>query len=522
MLLERIRIILSVLALALMQTAMAAAPPPATLTMDQRTLHVFRAPLGMFSPDERATAARQRIEAVIDLPGEGWTSVTPTEQGRMVELDGRPLFLVLPADADTAAGESAEAAANRASRALQKLWSERRERSDPQALIDALVHLAIATAVVALTLVAAIVGLSRLRRAIVGRLEGWFGSRGSHVHSRLGGLVPALVGRLLTLISWGVGLFATFAYLSYSLSLFVATRPAGESLAASVSGLGRNALLAVVGSLPGLFVVVLIFLAAWVATRIATEVFTGVEARPLGRSWLNAHTAPTTRRIVNASLWLFAVAMAYPYLPGAHTDAFKGLSVLIGLMASIGASGAVGQVAAGVMIVYTYALTKGEYVRIQEHEGTVVSIGLFEIRLRNGLGEEVSLPNAYVLGNVTRNYSRARGGHQLIVVPLSIGYDTPWRQVQAMLREACATVPEILAEPAAQVVQSALADFYVEYKLLAHADADAPAARARITSDLNAAILDTFNRHGVQIMSPHYQFDPATPKLVPPEKQPAS
>ncbi|UWX03415.1 hypothetical protein H1235_09110 [Pseudoxanthomonas sp. NC8] len=42
-------------------------------------------------------------------------------------------------------------------------------------------------------------------------------------------------------------------------------------------------------------------------------------------------------------IWLFALAMAYPYLPGAETEAFKGLSVLVGLMISLGASGIVGQ-----------------------------------------------------------------------------------------------------------------------------------------------------------------------------------
>ena len=87
--------------------------------------------------------------------------------------------------------------------------------------------------------------------------------------------------------------------------------------------------------------------------------------------------------------------------------------------------------------------------------------------------------------------------------------------MHALLLEAAGQVPEILKSPAAYVVQTALSDFYVAYKLVVYVDSDQPARRARVASDLHAAIQDAFNRHGVQIMSPQYFDDPATPKLVP-------
>ena len=60
-----------------------------------------------------------------------------------------------------------------------------------------------------------------------------------------------------------------------------------------------------------------------------------------------------------------------------------------------------------------------------------------------------------------------------------------------------------------------LADFYVTYRLVVRASADTPASRAQVASNLHAAIQDTFNQYGVQIMSPHYRGDPVTPKTVP-------
>jgi len=190
--------------------------------------------------------------------------------------------------------------------------------------------------------------------------------------------------------------------------------------------------------------------------------------------------------------------------------------VILGIMVSIGASGVVGQVFSGVILVYTRALTLGEYVRILDSEGTVTEIGLFVTRLRTGMGAEIALPNALVLSNVTWNYSRVtRGTGFVLDTAVTIGYDTPWRQVHALLLEAAQPIAEITKQPAPYVVQTALSDFYVAYKLVVYVGSAQPATRARVASDLHASIQDMFNRYGVQIMSPGYYEDPAAPKTVP-------
>ena len=84
--------------------------------------------------------------------------------------------------------------------------------------------------------------------------------------------------------------------------------------------------------------------------------------------------------------------------------------------------------------------------------------------------------------------------------------------------DAPTTVPSLRKEPAPFVVQSALSDFYVEYRLVVQVGAEMRARRPQVLSDLNAAIQDVFNRYGVQIMSPHYRSDPEDPKIVPPSQ----
>jgi small-conductance mechanosensitive channel len=271
-----------------------------------------------------------------------------------------------------------------------------------------------------------------------------------------------------------------------------------------------------------------IFLLARIATQVSRLLFDQIAAGELQFGALDDHTAPATRHLVNAAIWLFALAMAYPYLPGSQTDAFKGLSLLLGVMVSIGASGPVGQVVSGMILAFTRALKVGEYVRIREYGGTVTHLGLYVTRLRTGTGEEISLPNSVVVSEVTRNYSRnVEQGGCILDTTVTIGYDTPWRQVHAMLLEAAEQHPALRKSPPPRVYQTALGDFYVNYNLVVQMDRSTVLNRPQVLSELNALIQDVFNRYGVQIMSPQYFEDPAQPKIVPesawytaPAKQP--
>ncbi|MBL8472009.1 MAG: mechanosensitive ion channel family protein [Rhodocyclaceae bacterium] len=495
----------------------ALAADEAALVIGNRKIAEFRAPVGAFSPAERAEAARLRIARALEQPGDGWTSVKSTSQGVLVELDGKTMFLIVPGDAREAAGETVEDMANTASRGLQKVWAEARENRDPGAALRGAGKAAAALALLALALAALFRLTHMARAALAAQLAQRLAALDGHLrHSRVLALLPRWISSACLLAAWLLALVAVFLYFTYSLRQFVYTRPAAESLTHSLTSLFIQILGSVAGALPGMFVAACIFLAAWAVTQASVELFDHVASRKLQMGLLDSHTAPATRRIVNGAVWLFSAAMAYPYLPGAHTQAFQGLTVILGLMASIGASGLVGQIASGMILVYTRGLRAGEYVRIQDCEGTVIELGLFVTRMRTGLGEEISLPNALVLANVTRNYSRNSRGHGFVLeTGVTIGYDTPWRQVHALLLEAAREVSEISGQPAPFVVQTALSDFYVEYKLVTYVDTEVPALRVKVASDLHAAIQDAFNRHGVQIMSPHYCRDPEAPKIVP-------
>jgi len=317
----------------------------------------------------------------------------------------------------------------------------------------------------------------------------------------------------VTVLLWTRTVVATYSWATFGLLQFPYTRGWGEQLMSFLLGTTSNVVLSMLGAIPDLITVVVIVLVARFISGMVRMFFDRVERGWVYVRWMDRDTARPTRKIATVVVWLFALAMAYPYLPGAHTDAFKGLSVLVGLMISIGASSVVGQAASGLVLMYSRAFRAGEYVQIGDKEGTVKELGMFATRIVSPTGEELVLPNSHVLDQSTRNHSRLANGGYAIDTTVTIGYDTPWRQVHAMLEQAAANTEGIREYPAPYVIQKALSDYYVEYRLVARADAEK--TRPAVLSALHANILDQFNEYGVQIMSPHYLGDPQQPKVVP-------
>jgi small-conductance mechanosensitive channel len=322
---------------------------------------------------------------------------------------------------------------------------------------------------------------------------------------------------LLDIVSISVASVVVYSWLTFVLRRFPYTRPWGEALRGflfeRVTAFGTS----ILNAIPDLFSVALIVLLTRMLTKLVALVFDAVEQGRTAVPWIYPETAPPTRRLVTGLLWLFALALAYPYLPGSDTDAFKGVSVFIGLMISLGSSGIVNQMMSGLTLTYSRALRTGDFVRVGDVEGTVTNLGGLSTKLKTPRGEEVTIPNAVVTSLQTTNYSRFADSEGVFAATsVTIGYDTPWRQVRALLLIAARRTAGVRSMPAPIVRQTGLRDFYVEYTLLVCPEN--PARRAPVLDELHGHIQDAFNEYGVQIMSPNYEADPEVPKVVPPER----
>jgi small-conductance mechanosensitive channel len=505
------------------RTAAAAAveerAPPADLLVANRRIFTMRAEVFSGTPVERARTARDAIEIVVAGGGPLQVTTRALAEGVAILVDGRFVFRVLNADVNADTGGTTDALVAEVTGNLQKALGEIREARDSRALLPAIGYALVATLLLA-------GALWLLRRGY-----GWAERRmRSFVEQRSARLVPAwghhVVGQAglagvvtlpVKLLCWLIAVLLAYEWAGFVLKRFPYTRPWGETLLDNLMHALGGFAAAIFKAVPGLLFVALIFFLARLVTRVVRVFFEGVQSGRISVGWLDETTARPTGQLMTAIVWLFALVAAYPYIPGSGSEAFRGIGVFVGLMVSLGASGIVNQAVSGLMLLYTRALRPGEFVQIGEHEGTVKSVGFVTTRIETLRHEEVNIPNAVIASSVTRNLSRlAAEGGVWLATKVTIGYDTPWRQVHGLLELAAERTSGIAKDPAPRVRQTALQDFYVEYTLLVNI-AD-PALRVVALDQLHANILDAFNEFGVQIMSPNYEADAERPKVVPREK----
>jgi small-conductance mechanosensitive channel len=488
--------------------------PPATIEVWNRSIVTLRASIDSSTPAERAARAAQRIEAIPDEELGELPRVVPARVGKldglMAMAGARTLFGILPEDIDHESGETLQSAGAAAEKNLRAVFAAREQQRSLPLLLRGAAWSLVATLAFALIVWA----LMRGQRWLHGRLTEAADRRSGAALRQVRDYLVLLWRRLAQLGAWILGLVALDLWLSFVLSQFPYTEPWGVALGARLSRIVKDLAVGAAAAAPGLLTVVLIFLVARFGVRLLHTLFDGVERGGLTLPFLQPETAEATRRISTLLVWLFAITVAYPYIPGSQTDAFRGVSVFVGLMLSLGSAGLVNQVMSGLVVVYARAIRPGEYVRIGEVEGVVSEVGLLSTKLITPRKEEVTIPNAVLVGTATTNFSRLADAEGAVVATsVTIGYDAPWRQVEAMLLLAAERTPQVRKQPAPRVVQRKLDDFYVDYVLMVNVDH--AEQRPAILSALHAQIQDAFNEFGVQIMSPHFESQPADAVTVP-------
>jgi small-conductance mechanosensitive channel len=314
-----------------------------------------------------------------------------------------------------------------------------------------------------------------------------------------------------------VVLAAVFVYLDAVLGLLPWTRPLHARVASWFVDPLRVIGEGVVAAIPDLIFLVILFLILRWSIGLVRLYFDAVERRSVTVAGFDPEWARPTFKIVRLLVIGFGVVVAYPYIPGSSSAAFKGVSIFAGIVFSLGSSSVIANLIAGFAMTYRRTFRIGDRVRIGDVVGDVSDIRLQVTYIRTPKNEEVVVPNSMILNGEVTNYSTLAKSRGLILhTTIGIGYETPWRQVEAMLLLAAERVPSLLREPAPFVLQKALGDFSIAYELNVHCDR--PQAMPQLYTELHRAILDVFNEFGIQIMTPAYEGDPEQPKVVPREQ----
>jgi small-conductance mechanosensitive channel len=503
------------------------AEPPAAIVVWGRELAILRATYAGLSPAARAAAAEARIEETLAANPREPLRLQPVSDGEttgilLVSGTSSLLFALLEGDLPVDGGTLAQEAAAVLER-LRALRDAMARQREPALLARSLAESG--AAIFALGFL-----IWRLERHLRPRLTRRTAALSRRLAERAAGAAasPAATGLDFESIAAGalrgalrtaltiVELVLAFLGVEFVLRRFPYTQPLGDELARRLLDFAGRAAAAVVDELPNLFVVAVVAFVARAIWRIAQRWTRAVETGLIEVDWLDAETARPTRILFGIGIGTAAIVVAYPFIPGSGTDAFKGLSVLFGLMLSIGGSSVIGQVISGLVVLYSRSLRRGDIVQVGDDEGQISEIGLLATRLVNAHHEQINIPSSVMVAAVSRNSTRlAAAGGAVLRTALTIGYDAPWRQVHGLLLQAAARTPGVRTDPPPRVFQRALSDFYVEYELSLQVDRNQ--MRAEVRTRLHAAILDAFNAAGVQIMSPAFEGQPDRPVIVPRE-----
>ena len=465
----------------------------------------------------RARMVRQRILAAAANPAVTVDSVRVVESGGVhgITANGEPLLTIVDADASLEQVARADLANAHLYRIRQAIEEYRAARSQG-ALRLAAIKTVIATLLFAIGIAALLWGWRRFNDLLTLRYQSRIQTVGIQSFEVMrADQIRVMLRSGLAAIKSLIMLAGALVYIAYVLRAWPATR----GLSTSIVGFALAPLEVIgggfVANLPSLIFLAVLYVVIRVILRVTRLFFESVEGGTVRLSGFDADWAPSTYKLVRLAIVAFGLIVAYPYIPGSQSEAFKGVSLFIGILFSLGSSSAIANIIAGYMITYRRAFKVGDRVKIGDSIGDVMKTRLQVTHLRSLKNEEIVIPNSQILSSDVVNYSSFTKADGVILhTEVGIGYETPWRQVEAMLLAAAARCAQPPAEPPRAFIRlKKLGDFAVTYELNVYCDSVAD--MMPMYTAMHRNILDVFNEFGVQIMTPAYEGDPAEPKVVP-------
>lgn len=324
-----------------------------------------------------------------------------------------------------------------------------------------------------------------------------------------------LVNLGLRILRVAIALFLLYLFVPLLLESIPATRDMAHQVMPLIFqplvALGRS----IVGYIPNLVILVLIFVIARWTIKGFSILMRAVGSGDITLGGFDATWANQTYGIARVLMILATILIMYPFLPGSSSTVFHAFSVFVGALVTFGATTTTNNIFTGLILTYTRAFQAGDRVKIGGHVGDVIELGMVATRLQTLDNEKVTIANTEVLNGDIVNYSKATalGGLKLRVTA-GIGYDTDWRQVCQLLIDAAQATGNVVSDPAPIVNQASLDDYAVSYSLVVVLED--PTLSIATRTELSQNIQDTFNKAGLEIMTPAVRavrnsLDPAIP-----------
>lgn len=490
----------------------------APVVVDGRTLFEVRG-VPSYPAEKRAGETVEQIIAAAKDDGLSteMLRVEPGEHGDEIRIGDLLLMTIVASDAKLAGVRRPVLIEARMEVVRVAIDAYREDRTQKKLLQNAL-HAILGTAL----FVGLIVGLRWVRNKLRSVYETRYKPRLDEMEQKSRKVLKAeqlwdaiqVTRKILSLI---IVLVAAYVYINSVLLLFPWTRGLAnrllEYLLAPLKAIGEGLL----GFLPNLFFLAVLFFLVRYSLQALQGLSSAVSKGQISFKGFEIDWAWPTYRIVRIVVIAFGLVVAYPYIPGSQSDAFKAMTLFIGVVFSLGSSSFISNIIAGYMLTYRRAFRLGDIIKVGDVTGEVVDRHILETHLRTFKNEEVVLPNSAITNGQVTNYSvRAKREGLVLYTTVGIGYEVPWRQVKAMLLMAATRTKGITTSREPFVRQKSLGDFGVNYEINVYCDT--PGKMPALYTALHENIQDVFNEYGVPIMTPAYMADPEEPKFVPRDK----
>ena len=475
--------------------------------LNDQTLFKIQAPTGSFSPEERAETITTRLENFAEDNSLSIDSIKLESSDNITSIiaEDKILATLTEEDAD-AARKPRQELADEYLEIIKTSISQFREERTLTARIFSLVWTGIAT--LSLFLILKIMDIIFPR--IVNLLNRWKetiipGFRVQNVELITAAQVTEVLIGIIKCIRVIIFLLILFLYIPFVLSFFALTRKISSKIFDYILQANRFISESVINYIPNIFMVGLIVLCTYYIIRFCKFIFHELERGNISIPGFYQDWAIPTYNILQFLIIALAAVIAFPYLPGFDSPAFRGISVFLGILFSLGSTSAVANTVGGVILIYTRSFQLGDRVQIGDIIGDIEDKTLLVTRIRTPKNVIVTLPNATVLNSNVVNFTasaRETGIPLIISTTVTLGYDVPWRTVHQVLLGAADETESLLKDPKPFVLQTSLDDFYVSYELNVYT------GKTRklyyIYSDLHQNIQDKCNEADIEILSPHY------------------
>lgn len=288
--------------------------------------------------------------------------------------------------------------------------------------------------------------------------------------------------------------------------LFPATRWVVESLLTYIEKPLLAAFIALWHYIPNLIEIIILIVLFRLFERALHYIAKKIDSGALKIKGFDRDWAIPTFQIARVLIIVFAFIFIFPLLPKADSSIFKGISVFMGVLLSLGSTSMISNIVSGLVITYMRPFNVGDRILMGQHFGDVVEKNSLVTRIKTTKNEIVTIPNSTIMTANTTNYTNSAKKYGLILHSnVTVGYDVDWRQVHKLLIEAALKTSGVLKDPQPFVHQIALDDFYVKYEINAYIN-DA-SKMTGIYSELFQNLQDIFNREKIELLSPIFNHN---------------